>query len=156
MKTSLCAFNISRQSFINLGVKVADTPLARLCGLLGKARMRSDEAVWIVPSRGIHTIGLMFAIDVIFLDSQNRVIHMIENLGPMRIAGIRWQCASVLQLPAHTIYESDTRLGDHLLISSPEKMLDYWGFRAGKPVVGSPPKEKIALRVARSPLGRAV
>jgi len=126
VRTSYCAFNISNQSFINLGVRVADTPLARLRGLLGKMRMRSDEAVWIVPSRGIHTFGLMFPIDVIFLDAQNTVLHMIENLGPLRVAGVRRQCASVLELPARSIYGSGTQVGHQLLICSSEKMLEYW------------------------------
>jgi hypothetical protein len=88
--------------------------------------MRSDEAVWIVPSRGIHTFGLMFPIDVIYLDAQNRVVHLIENLGPLRIAGIRRQCASVLELPARTIYGTGTQVGDQLLICSSDKMLAYW------------------------------
>ena len=126
VRTPFCAFNISRQSFVSLGVKVADTPLARLRGLLGKMQIRSDEAVWIVPSRGIHTFGLMFSIDVIFLDAQHRVVHMIENLGPLRIAGIRRQSASVLELPAHSIYGSGTQVGDQLLICSQEKMRAYW------------------------------
>ena len=126
MSTSYCAFNISRQSFINLGVTVADTPLARLRGLIGKMRMRSDEAVWIIPSRGIHTFGLLFSIDVIFLDAQNRVLHVIESLGPLRIAGIRRQCASVLELPARSIYGSGTQVGDQLMICSSDKMHTYW------------------------------
>jgi uncharacterized membrane protein (UPF0127 family) len=131
VKTSLYAFNISRQSFINLGVRVADTHVARLLGLIGRMRLRSDEAVWIVPSRGIHTFGLMFPIDVIYLDAQNRVIHVIENLGPLRIAGIRRQCASVLELPARTIYGTGTQVGDQLLICSAEQMLDYWASQSG-------------------------
>lgn len=126
VKTSLCAFNISRQSFINLGVTVADTPLARLRGLLGKMRMRSDEAVWVVPSRGIHTIGLLFPIDVLYLDAQKRVISAVEHLGPLRIAPVRWQCASVLELPARSIYDSGTRVGDQLMIGSLEEMRSYW------------------------------
>jgi hypothetical protein len=89
-------------------------------------RLRSDEAVWIVPSAGIHTIGLMFAIDAVYLDDQHRVIHLIENLGPLRIAGIRRQCASVLELPLRSIYGSGTQVGDQLLICSPEKMMSYW------------------------------
>jgi len=134
MKNTLCAFNISKQSFINLGVTVADSPLSRLRGLLGKMRMRSDEAVWVVPSQGIHTFGLMFAIDVIFLDAQNRVLHVIENLGPLRIAGIRRQCASVLELPSRSIYGSGTQVGDQLMICSSEKMHAYWETRQAEPV----------------------
>jgi len=129
VRTSFCAFNISRQSFVNLGVAVADTPLSRLRGLIGKMEMRSDEAVWLVPSHGIHTFGLKFAIDVLYLDAQHRVIHVIENLKPWRLAGIRWQCASVLELPARSIYGSGTQVGDHLLICSAEKMRDHWASR---------------------------
>lgn len=125
MKRILYAFNISRQSFINLGVSAADTPLARLRGLLGRIRLRSDEAVWVVPSRGIHTFGLRFRIDVIYLDSQCQVLHMIEHLGPLRIAPLRLRCASVLELPAGSIYKSGTQVGDRLLIQTPEQVDRY-------------------------------
>ena len=156
MKSSFCAFNISKQSFVNLGVTVADTPLARLRGLLGKMRMRSDEAVWIVPSHGIHTFGLMFAIDVVYLDAQHRVVHVIENLGPFRSAGIRRQCASVLQLPARSIYGSGTQVGDQLLICSPEKMLDYWASRHLEQPPGAHLKQVQSREPPQFGLGRAV
>ena len=125
VKRILYAFNISRQSFINLGVSVADTPLARLRGLLGRFKLRSDEAVWVVPSHGIHTFGLRFRIDVIYLDSQCQVLHLIEHLGPLRIAPLRLRCASVLELPAGSIYKSGTQVGDRLLIQSPERVDRY-------------------------------
>ena len=125
MKTSWCAFNISSQSFISLGVSAADTTLARLRGLLGKMRMRSDEALWVVPSRGIHTIGLVFPIDVLYLDSDLRVVRVVEHLGPWRIAPLKWRCASVLELPARSIYESGTRVGDQLIICPPAEMHAY-------------------------------
>lgn len=126
MKTQYCAFNVTRQSFINLGVTVADTPFARLRGLIGKIRMRSDEAVWVVPSHGVHTIGLRFAIDVIYLDAEMRVVYAIESLGPLRIPPVIWKCASVLQLPARSIFESGTQVGDQLLIGSPAALNHYW------------------------------
>lgn len=120
-----CAFNVTRQSFVSLGVAIADTPLSRLRGLLGKMRIRSDEAVWIVPSRGIHTFGLRFAIDVIYLDGQQRVVHIKENMGPLRVAPLRWQCESVLELPPGCVSGSGTQTGDQLLICSAEEMTDY-------------------------------
>ena len=121
----LYAFNISRQSFINLGVSAADTPLARLRGLLGRFKLRSDEAIWVVPSRGIHTFGLLFHIDVIYLDAKCQVVHLIEHLGPLRIAPLRLRCASVLELPPGSIYKSGTQVGDRLLIKSPEQVDRY-------------------------------
>jgi uncharacterized protein len=121
----LCAFNVTRQSFVSLGVAIADTPFSRLRGLLGKIRLRSDEAIWVVPSRGIHTIGLRFPIDVIYLDSDQKVVHLVENLGPLRVAPLRWQSASVLELPAGSASGSGTQVGDQLLVCSAEKMTEY-------------------------------
>jgi uncharacterized membrane protein (UPF0127 family) len=126
LKQSVCVFNITRQAFLSLGVSIADSPLTRLRGLLGKMRLRSDEALWVVPSRGIHTIGLMFSIDVIYLDANLRVIDLVECLAPWRISPIRLRGASVLQLPARSITESGTKVGDQLLIGSAEEMERHW------------------------------
>ncbi len=155
MKPSLCAFNVSRQSFINLGVAVADTPLTRLRGLLGKMRLRSDEALWVVPSRGIHTIGLLFPIDLIYLDARLRVIHVMEHLGPLRIAPVRWQCASVLELPARSVSDSGTQVGDQLMICSPEEMRGYWAPQ--RPELAEQEKEEGQSQMeSRPPLRRAI
>jgi uncharacterized membrane protein (UPF0127 family) len=123
---TLYAFNISKQSFLCLGVKIANTPLARLRGLLGKMRLRSDEGLWTLPSRGIHTIGLMFPIDVVYLNAQQQAVHLIESLGPLRIGAIRFDSESVLELPAKTIFLSGTQVGDQLMICTPDEMERYW------------------------------
>jgi len=119
-------------------VAVADTPMSRLRGLLGKMRLRSNEGLWMFPSRGIHTIGLMFPIDVIYLDSQLRIVHFIESLGPLRIPSIRLQSESVLELPVRTIYESGTQIGDQLMICTPDKMEAYWAAQSE----GAPPLQE--------------
>ena len=130
----LYVYNVTRQGYINLGTRIAGTPWARLRGFLGKMRLRSDEALWVVPSRGIHTIGLMFPIDVIYLDSALRVVHLIESLGRFRIAPIRWRCDSVLELPARSIQGSGTEPGDQLMICTPGEMEQYWHARQEKKV----------------------
>ena len=132
MSTSRYAFNVTKQAFINLGVTVADTPFARMRGLLGRMRLRSDEALWTFPCRGIHTFGLMFPIDLIYLDADLRVIHLVESLGPLRIAPIRMNSESVLELPPRSIYGSGTQIGDQLLICRPEEMEAYWEARAAE------------------------
>ena len=120
-----CVFNQTRESFLALSVARADNHWARLKGLLGRLRLRSDEGLWVVPSRGIHTIGLLFPIDLIYLDAQQRVVEVIEHLGTFRIGPLRIQSASVLELPTRTIYASHTQIGDELLIGSPEAMEAY-------------------------------
>jgi uncharacterized membrane protein (UPF0127 family) len=105
-----------------MDIRLADTPLTRLRGLFGQFRLKSSGGLWVVPSHGIHTIGLLAPIDLIYLDARNRVIHLVEHLGPFRIAPFRLKSTSVLELPPHTIYSSQTRIGDQLLICAPEEM----------------------------------
>jgi uncharacterized membrane protein (UPF0127 family) len=119
-------FNETRQSFLHLGVERADTSVRRLRGLLGRWSLRNDEGLWVVPSRGIHTVGLFFPIDVVYLDSSARVVYLIENLKPFRITSIRMHCDSVLELPIRSIYSSNTQIGDQLKILTPEEMQAHW------------------------------
>jgi uncharacterized membrane protein (UPF0127 family) len=124
-KETFCVFNRTRESFLSLSVTRADTHFARLKGLLGRVKLRSDEGLWTVPSQGIHTICMLFPIDLLYLDSENRVVHLIENLGTFRITPIRRDSESVLQLRTRTIYSSNTQVGDELLICSPEEIESY-------------------------------
>jgi uncharacterized protein len=124
-RETYCVFNKTRESFLSLSVAAADTHLARLRGLVGRLRLKSDEGIWVVPSQGVHTIGVLVALDLIYLDSDHRVLHMVESFGSFRIGPIRRKCSSVLELPTRTIYSSQTQVGDELLICSPEQMEEY-------------------------------
>jgi uncharacterized membrane protein (UPF0127 family) len=69
---------------------------------------------------------MLFPIDVIYLDAEFRVIHLIENLKPFRIAPFRLKAASILELPARSIYGSGTELGDVLMVRPPEELFGIW------------------------------
>ena len=125
VKPTYCVLNKTRETFVSLNVTVANTPLMRLKGLLGKVRLRVDEGIWVVPSRGVHTIGVPFAIDLIYLDSDQHVILLIESFGSFRIGPVRRQCASVLELPTRSIFASQTKVGDELVIYTPNDMKKY-------------------------------
>jgi uncharacterized membrane protein (UPF0127 family) len=126
MKRTLCVFNRNRESFLGLRVAPADTLLTRLRGLLGRIGWKPDDGIWLVPSQGIHTIGMLFALDLIYLDAANRVIHLVEHLGPFRISPVRIGCASILELKSRAIYSSNTQVGDELLICAPEEIKAYY------------------------------
>jgi uncharacterized membrane protein (UPF0127 family) len=121
-KQKYCVYNQTHECFLSLNVTRADTSFARLKGLIGRLRLKYDEGLWIVPSSGVHTIGVLYPLDLIYLDENYRVIHFVEFFRTFRIAPLRAQAASVLQLPIHTIYSSQTQLGDQLLICPPEEM----------------------------------
>ncbi len=115
-------YNQTRESFLSLGVTVADTTTARLRGLIGKLSLGLDEGLWMVPSRGIHTMGVLFPIDLIYLDDRLRVLHVVESFPTFRVSPLIPHATSVLELPTHTIYSSQTQTGDQLLICVGEEI----------------------------------
>lgn len=124
-EVSYCVFNKTRESFLSLSVSAADTHIGRLKGLLGKLKLKADEGIWVIPSQGVHTFGVLFSVDLIYLDSELRVVHLIESFPSFRIGPIKRNCTSVLELATRTIYSSQTQVGDQLLICSPEEMEEY-------------------------------
>ncbi|MGI5879201.1 MAG: DUF192 domain-containing protein [Syntrophomonadaceae bacterium] len=59
---------------------------SRLKGLLGKKNMGNWGALILVPCDMVHTIGMRFNIDIIFIDRGGEVLKIIKNLKPNRIA----------------------------------------------------------------------
>jgi len=117
-----CVYNQTRECFLSLGVGAATTTFARLKGLIGKLSLKSDEGLWVVPSSGVHTVGVLFPLDLIYLDEHYRVLHLVESFPTFRIAPLMTQAVSVLQLPTHSIFSSQTRPGDQLVICVAEDM----------------------------------
>lgn len=112
----MCVLNRTRERFVATNVDVADSYFRRLVGLLGKTRKwaRAGRGLWIVPSHGIHTIGMLFPIDLIFLDREKNVVHLEEHVRPFRISRVSLKSYSVLELPAHTVFRTGTCVGDQL------------------------------------------
>jgi uncharacterized protein len=121
-RRTYCVYNQTRECFLSLDVAAADTIFSRLKGLIGRMKLRPDEGIWVVPSRGVHTLGLLFPLDLIYLDEHFKVIHLVEYFPSFRIAPLKTQAESVLELPTHTIYSSQTQPGDQLVICVAEEM----------------------------------
>jgi uncharacterized membrane protein (UPF0127 family) len=124
-RKTYCVYNQTRETFLSLSVTAADTIFARLRGFIGRLKLGSDEGIWLVPSRGVHTVGVLVPLDLIYLDDNYRVIHLMEHFPIFRIAPLRIQAESVLELPTHTIYSSQTQPGDQLVICVADEM-DQW------------------------------
>jgi uncharacterized protein len=113
-------YNKSKEAFVATEVSLANTYWRRLVGLLGKTRkwIHPGHGLWIVPSHGVHTIGMLFPIDLVFLDQARRVVHLAEHVRPFVISRVCLKAHSVLELPPHTIFRSGTEVGDQLVIGS--------------------------------------
>jgi uncharacterized membrane protein (UPF0127 family) len=115
----VCVYNKTRERFVATHARVADGYFSRLVGLLGTTRRwaRAGQGLWIVPSHGVHTIGMLYALDLIFLDRKFNVVDVEEHVRPFRISKVSFKADSILELPVHTVFRTETRIGDHLEIS---------------------------------------
>jgi uncharacterized membrane protein (UPF0127 family) len=113
-------FNLTRNTVLASEVELVDTEWTRIKGLLGRRSVdfASGNGLWIVPSQGVHTLGMSFPIDVAYLDSEHRVIHVCHSLAPFRIAALKLKARSVIELPAGTLAQTETSIGDVLEISA--------------------------------------
>jgi uncharacterized protein len=99
-----------------LHLAVAETLFARLKGLLGSISLKTGEGLWITPCNSIHTFGMKFPIDALFLDKHKRVVGVARNLRPNRISRIYCGAKSVLELPAGTLEAAGSRIGNEVTI----------------------------------------
>jgi uncharacterized protein len=110
------AFNSTRQTFLATEMRLANTHLSRLRGLMwtAPARFAFGQGLWIVPCHGVHTWGMRFSLDLVYLDGDNVVVHLEENVKPWRFSAIRMDTSTVLELPCHTVWNSGTKIGDQI------------------------------------------
>jgi len=113
------AFNRTRGTYLATGLAVANTHWTRLRGLLGLAAtdFRTGAGLWIVPCHGVHTVGMGFPIEVVYLDRALNVIDIRAEVKPWRFTPVLRQAASVLELPCGTTAETRTAVGDTIEIT---------------------------------------
>jgi uncharacterized protein len=110
------AFNRTRTTYLATELAIASSHWSRLRGLMAttSSDFRPGQGLWIVPCHGVHTFAMRFPIDVVYLDRDKSVVHLEKELKPWRVAAIRVRAASVLELPAGTVHDSGTVLGDQV------------------------------------------
>lgn len=96
--------------------EVANSFFTRLVGLLGRKRLLPTEALWIVPTSGVHTIGMRFPIDVVLLDRNYQIVHLRSDMHGLQFAGMCGKVHSALELPAGRIADFGLQVGEILLM----------------------------------------
>ena len=92
---------------------VADSPLPRMRGLLGRRDLASDEGVLLRPAGSVHTFFMHFPIDVVFLDRDGRVLRIAPAVPPWRSVAARG-ARSVLEVRAGECARRGLSAGDVL------------------------------------------
>ncbi|MDP9994161.1 uncharacterized membrane protein (UPF0127 family) [Variovorax boronicumulans] len=80
-------------------VRVAERGWDRTRGLLGRPRLAASEGLLIMRCSSVHTVGMRYPIDVVFLDRHGGIARVVESLRPMRVA-MCLRATHVLELAA--------------------------------------------------------
>lgn len=134
-----CVYNRTRESFLSLGVSVADTTLEKLKSLIEQLAVTADTGLWMTPYRGVPAMRGLSPIDLVYLDEDHQILQLVESYPTANVEPLTTPASSVLALPAHTIHSSQTRRGDLLMICLAEEMESRLAQLADPPEVAPPP-----------------
>lgn len=118
----LCAYNQTRECFLGLEVDLTDLALPKLKEKIASLTLKSGEGLWMAPFRGLPEWGIRVPLDLLYLDQENRVVDVVESYPVFRANPSTPQPVSVLALPTHSIYSTQTQAGDQLVLCAAEEM----------------------------------
>lgn len=97
-------------------VEVATTRRARRRGLLGRDALGAGCAFVLAPCWMVHTIGMRFPIDVVFIDDDGRVVKVVEQMAGWKIA-VASSASVTIELWAGAVKAVDIHVGDRLCLA---------------------------------------
>jgi uncharacterized protein len=106
--------NITTGMVIAENCTVADSFLRRFAGLMGKKALPESGGLLLSPCNSIHMFFMRITLDLIFVDKNNIIVYLKENIKPWRVSRIVRSAVSVIELPAGTIKNTGTGVGDRL------------------------------------------
>jgi uncharacterized membrane protein (UPF0127 family) len=132
--------NLTRGSCVCVG-EMADGPLRRMRGLIGRRGLPAGEGLLLSPAPAIHTAFMRFPIDALFLDRNMRVLDIVEQLRPWRVAS-KHRARAVLELSAGECARRGVEVGDRLELRD-RRMNGAGGSAAPGPSDGGGPKPEM-------------
>jgi len=97
-------------------VEIAATRRTRRRGLLGRDGMNEASAMLLAPCAAVHTAGMRFAIDVVFVDRQGFAVKIVRNMRPWRIA-LAAGGRAVIEMAAGSLGREQVLPGDRLYLA---------------------------------------
>jgi len=99
--------------YVIQNVRKTSNFLERMRGLLGSSELKADEGLLIVPCSSVHTLGMRYAIDLVFLDKQFTIVKTVSALKPWRMA-VSNASSMVLELAADSMDTLQLSTGQQL------------------------------------------
>lgn len=108
--------NLTRQTILADRVEVANSAANRNKGLLGRRGLERGEGLWIVPCAAVHTFGMRFRIDLVYVDRDKRVKKVRSSVPPWHMSACV-TAHSVVELASGIVCATQTQAGDVLEFS---------------------------------------
>ncbi|MFH1655885.1 MAG: DUF192 domain-containing protein [Candidatus Omnitrophota bacterium] len=108
--------NITKNTILATKGAVADSFSNRMKGLLGRESLEEGEALVITSCRQIHMFFMRFAIDAIFLDKDNKIVGIVQDIKPFHCSPVFLHSNLVIELALGTIQSTNTQSGDIIKI----------------------------------------
>ncbi len=115
-KSMMCARKVEGGAVVAHHLRPAHTHWTRLKGLLGTKSLEEGHGLWIKPCNQVHMFFMKYAIDVVFIDEDHRVVRLVEGLAPGKISPKVADAQSVIELPVGTIARAGLAEGASLAI----------------------------------------
>jgi hypothetical protein len=106
--------NQTKNTILAEDVLIANTPFKRIRGLLGKKVFLPNQAIILDPCNSVHTFFMRFAVDILFVDKDYKVVKALPDFSPNRITRICWHFSRAIELPVGRLKLTNTRTKDQL------------------------------------------
>ena len=118
----ICAYNLTREGFLGLNVVAGDFPAASFHDWMATLKPNSGAGMWMVPFRGIPATEVIVPLDLLYLNEDCQVLEAVEFFPTYHVSPACPPAASVLALPNHSIFASQTQAGDRLIVCRADEM----------------------------------
>ena len=108
--------NPAKNTVLAENAEITGNPLKRMKGLIGRKFLEKGSGLLIKHCNSIHMFFMSFPIDVVFASAQNQVVGLKESIRPWRMSAVYFSASFVIELPAGTIRETHTAVGDFLTL----------------------------------------
>jgi len=107
-------YHLAGQRTVVDNLELAEDSASRRRGLIGHTPLTQGQGLLISPCRWVHTFGMSFPIDIVYMGKHGRVVAVSENLAPNRIGRLALRARCVVELAAGAIQQTGIRVGDQL------------------------------------------
>jgi uncharacterized membrane protein (UPF0127 family) len=107
--------NARTGELIATAVELADSPWKRMRGLLGRSGLDEGAGMRFEPTSSLHMMFMRFAIDVVYVDRDERIVKLVPHFKPWRFSMARG-ARSAYELTVGTLEAHDVAVGDQLVL----------------------------------------